>query len=163
MTRSWLGVRAALIAGVLLGHALSPGVATGQETEVAEVKRANGAYYAALSSRNIQAMEQVWARTPRDVNIAPPVRPTAHVGWDTIRRNYEQFWGTLDELTVSMENPTVEIRDSVAWVYGIENAKRRDKNGQASEGPNFGTSIFVKEDGRWVMVFHQAVLMSKPR
>jgi len=47
----------------------------------------------------------------------------------------------------------------VAWVYGIENAHRRTKGGENSGGPNFGTSIFVNEGGRWLMVFHQAALI----
>ena len=153
----------ALIAAALLGFSfLVVGKALAQQSEVDKVKAANDAYYAALSTRSIPAMEQVWARTPRDVNIAPPIRPAAHVGWDTIRKNYQGFWGTLDELTVSMEKTTIEIRGSVAWVYGIENVQRRDKKGQTSGGPNFGTSIFVKDGDRWLMVFHQAALIPQP-
>jgi hypothetical protein len=62
-----------------------------------------------------------------------------------------------------MEQPTITIRGDVAWVHGIENAQRRTKNGQTSGGTNFGTSIFVKEGGRWLMVFHQAALIPAPR
>jgi SnoaL-like domain len=69
---------------------------------------------------------------------------------------------TLDELNVSMPEPHIEMQGAVAWVYGIEQAARKAKNGQASSGPNFGTSIFIKQDGRWVMVFHQAALIPNP-
>ena len=81
------------------------------------------------------------------------------MGWPAIRKNYETFWLTLDEFTISMEKPTIKIEGQVAWVYGVEQAQRRTKTGQASSGPNFGTSVFVKRDGRWLMVFHQAALM----
>lgn len=65
----------------------------------------------------------------------------------------------MDQLTVSMEKPTIVIKGPVAWVYGIENAQRRTKGGETSGGPNFGTSIFVNEGGHWLMVFHQAALI----
>jgi hypothetical protein len=35
--------------------------------------------------------------------------------------------------------------------------------GETNGGPNFGTSIFVKDNGRWLMVFHQAALIPKQR
>jgi ketosteroid isomerase-like protein len=131
-------------------------------SEADAVRAANAAYYAALSARDIKAMEQVWSQSPTDVNVAPPIRPAAHVGWETVKKNYETFWATLDELSVSMDNPTVIVEGKVAWVYGTEQARRRSKDGTASAGPNFGTSIFVKRDGRWRMVFHQAALMPPP-
>jgi len=142
---------------LLLAGAGSSAAQTASELEA--VRAANQAYYAALSARDIGAMEQVWSQSPDDVNVAPPVRPAAHVGWPAIKKQYETFWATLDELTVSMDNPTIKIEGNVAWVYGTEQAKRRPKGGAASAGPNFGTSIFVKRNGRWLMVFHQAALM----
>jgi ketosteroid isomerase-like protein len=104
-------------------------------------------------------MEQVWSQSPDDVNVGPPVRPAAHVGWTAVKKTYEIFWATLDELTVSMELPTIKFEGNVAWVFGTEQAKQRTRDGQVSGGPNFGTSIFVKRDSRWLMVFHQAALM----
>jgi ketosteroid isomerase-like protein len=138
-------------------------VAMSEISDLDQVKAANLAYYAALSARDLSAMELVWARSPRDVNVAPPIRPAAHTGWDTIKKNYQTFWGTLDELSVAMSEPHIEIHGTVAWVYGIEQAKRKAKNSEASGGLNFGTSIFIKEAGRWHMVFHQAALMPNPR
>ena len=123
------------------------------------VRAANQAYYSALSARDIKAMEQVWSRSADDVLVAPPIRPAAHVSWDKIKKQYETFWATLEELTVSMDESTVHMEGTVAWVYGTEQAKRRTKDGKVSGGPNFGTNIFVKRDGRWLMVFHQAALM----
>jgi ketosteroid isomerase-like protein len=134
-----------------------------RQSQTKEVKAANDAYYAALSARSMPAIEQVWARAPDDMNVAPPIRPVAHIGWDAIKRNYEQFWSTLDELTVAMEQPTIRINGPVAWVFGIETVRRRSKNGQTSSDPNFGTSIFVLTDGHWRMVFHQTALMPDTR
>jgi hypothetical protein len=131
------------------------------EADEPAVRAANERYYQVLSARNLGEMQGLWAQTERDVNVAPPVRPKAHVGWSAIKQNYESFWGTLDEFAVSMENPTVVVEGSVAWVYGIEQSRRRTKSGEMSTGANFGSSIFIKRDGRWLMIFHQAAPMSR--
>jgi len=129
-------------------------------SDMEAVEAANRSYYAALSARDLRAMEQVWSRSSDDVNVAPPVRPVAHVGWAAVKKNYEAYWSTLEELTVSMEDPAITIEGTAAWVFGTEQARRRTRDGQASGGANFGTSIFVKRDGRWLMVFHQSALKS---
>ncbi len=120
-----------------------PGIAKSEVSGFDQVTTANRAYYTALSARDLSAMERVWARSPRDVNIAPPIKPAAHTGWDTIKQNYQTFWATLDELTVSMAEPQIVIQGSVAWVYGIEQSKRKAKNGEVSDGANFGTSSAI--------------------
>ena len=157
-------IRIYAICATVLGLSVAAsGVAVPETSDLDQVKAANQAYYTALSARDISAMDSVWSRSPNDVNIAPPVRPAAHTGWEAIRKNYETFWATLDELNVSMPDPKINIHGSVAWIYGIEQATRKAKDGQTSGGPNFGTSIFVKERGRWVMVLHQAALIPHPR
>lgn len=125
-------------------------------TETEKIRAANQSYYAALSARDITAMEKVWSRSPDDTNIAPPTRPVVSAGWDAIKKTYLGFWGTLDKLAVSMEQPIIKIHGQVAWVHGIEKAQRRSKSGEDQTGTNFGTSIFVNQGGQWLMVFHQA-------
>jgi len=67
----------------MLGFAKSEG-----SSDLDQVKAANQSYYAALSARDLSAMERVWAMGPRDVNVAPPIKPAAHPGWDAIKKNY---------------------------------------------------------------------------
>jgi ketosteroid isomerase-like protein len=119
------GITAAL-ALLLVGVGFSVAQAA---SDVEAVKAANQSYYAALSARDIHAMEKVWSQSPDDVNVAPPIRPTAHVGWIEVKKNYETFWATLDELTAAMEQPAIKVDGNVAWVYGTEQAKRRTKDG----------------------------------
>lgn len=162
MSSSHLRKAALYMAIIWAGSAMS-GVASSETSDLDQVKAANQAYYEALSARDLSAMERVWRRSSHDVNVAPPTRPSAHTGWETIKKNYQTFWATLDELTVSMAEPQIVMQGSVAWAYGIEQARRKDKSGQVSGGSNFGTSIFVKEGDRWLMMFHQAALMPNPR
>jgi ketosteroid isomerase-like protein len=130
-------------------------------SDLEAIRAANQSYYAALSARDLAAMQQLWTRSPDDVNVAPPIRPIAHVGWPAVKDNYEKYWSSLDELSVSMEQPTIKLVGDIAWVFGIEYAMRRTKDGEVSSGPNFGTSIFVKRADRWLMVFHQTALMPR--
>src|SRR4029079_17611697 len=125
-------------------------------SEIEGVKAANQSYYAALSALHMTAMEKVWSRGPDDPNIAPPTKPVVRQGWDAVKKAYQGYWGTLDKLTVSMDKPTIKIHGPVAWVYGIEKAQRKLKSGPEQAGINNGTSIFVNQDGHWLMVFHQA-------
>jgi ketosteroid isomerase-like protein len=157
-------IRISIIVATLVGLSLVISTfASSEPSDADQVVAANFSYYAALSARDLSAMERVWAQGPHDVNVAPPIKPEAHTGWNTIRKNYQTFWATLDELTVSMEDPQVVVHGPVAWVYGIERAQRRGKGGEVSAGLNFGTSIFIKEGGRWLMVFHQAALIPRPK
>lgn len=125
-----------------------------------DVKAANQAYYDALSARDLTAMAQVWDISAEATNIAPPTRPVAHVGWPAVRRNYEQFWSTLSRLTVAMPDPAITIHGDVAWVHGVEQTRRIAVNGAVSGGHNYGTSIFIRRDDRWRMMFHQAAVIS---
>ena len=127
-----------------------------------EVKAANSAYYDALSARDLAAMPRVWDLAADACNIAPPGRPVAHIGWPAIRTNYEQYWATLNHLTVSMDDPAITLRGDVAWVHGIEHTQRVTIDGTAGGGRNYGTSIFIHRDGRWRMIFHQAAAIPTP-
>lgn len=80
-------IRIYAICATVLGLSVAAsGVAVPETSDLDQVKAANQAYYTALSARDISAMESVWSRSPNDVNIAPPVRPAAHTGWDTIKK-----------------------------------------------------------------------------
>src|SRR5262245_34487682 len=59
-----------------------------------------------------KAMEPVWSHTAAVVNIAPPIRPVSHVGWDAVKKNDVEFCGTLDQ--VSREKPAIVIKGPVA-------------------------------------------------
>jgi ketosteroid isomerase-like protein len=132
-----------------------------QTSDANKVIAANAAYYKALSARDMRAMQDIWTCAHDNILIAPPVNPVTHVGWDAIKRNWERYWALFDTFSVSMGSPTVNVNGSVAWVHGTETSHRRTKKGESSHSSNYGTNIFVKDDGdgRWRMVFHQAALI----
>ena len=132
-------------------------------SETNMVKAVNLAYYKALSARDLRAMEAVWTCAPDNILIAPPVNPHSHVGWAAIKRNWEAYWPTFDQFSVSMRVTKINISGPVAWVHGIETSRRRTKTGEVSNSRNFGTNIFVNRDGRWLMAFHQSAVIPPKR
>ncbi|HVG51093.1 MAG TPA: nuclear transport factor 2 family protein [Xanthobacteraceae bacterium] len=131
--------------------------------ENAKLEAANLAYYKALSARDMPAMEKVWTCAADNILIAPPVNPQTHVGWAAIKRNWEAYWPTFDHFNVSMEVTAVNINGPVAWVHGIETSRRRRKSGEVSTSTNYGTNIFVNQDGKWLMAFHQSQMIPEEK
>jgi ketosteroid isomerase-like protein len=134
---------------------------TNASSEASNVKAVNLAYYKALSARGLSRMEAVWTCAADNILIAPPVNPHAHVGWAAVKRNWESYWPTFDQFSVSMRVTKVNISGPVAWVHGIETSRRRKKAGEVSNSRNYGTNIFVNRNGHWLMAFHQSAVISK--
>jgi len=131
--------------------------------EASKVKSVNNAYYKALSARDMGAMERVWTCASNNILIAPPSNPITHVGWEAIKRNWENYWPTFSQFSVSMVVTGVNVNGPVAWVHGIETSRRRSKLGEVTSSRNYGTNIFVNYDGAWLLEFHQSALIPERR
>jgi hypothetical protein len=132
---------------------------TNGSSDASKVKSANNAYYKALSARDMSAMERVWTGASNNILIAPPTNPTTHVGWEAIKRNWENYWPTFSQFSVSMVVVGVNVNGPIAWVHGIETSRRRSKLGEVTSSRNYGTNIFVNYDGVWLLEFHQSALI----
>src|SRR5689334_1002617 len=128
---------------------------TSQKSDTDAVRAANAAFYAALSARDSAAIQKVWSSDPDIQNIGPRNK-TVDIGWAAQKKAYDATFDAFPELKVSMDEPRIKVNGSTAWVSGIERAERKTKAGQVVKGNNLGTSIFVKEGGRWRMVYHHA-------
>lgn len=154
MQRALSGCVAALV--VVLGTSLAFESAHAQKkSDIEGVKAANEAFYAALSARDVNAMQKVWS-SARDIQNIGPRSKAPDVGWPAIKKSLEGTFANFVELKVTMEDARIKLSGSTAWVSGIEKAERKTKAGQAISGSNLGTSIFMKQDGRWQMVYHHA-------
>ena len=104
---------------------------------------------------------RMWTCAADNILIAPPTNPHSYVGWAAIKRNWEAYWPTFDQFSVSMRVTKVNISGPVAWVHGMETSHRRELSGNVSSSRNYGTNIFVNRGGRWRMTFHQSAMISK--
>jgi ketosteroid isomerase-like protein len=159
MTRrgSLKGATAALL---LLGVAISTSNAIAQASDIAAVKAANQAFYAALSARDVGAMQKVWSSDADIENIGPSDK-AAGLGWEGVKKSYEGTFAMFPEIkaAMEMEQPRIKINGSPAWVSGVERAQLKNKAGEAINVSNLATSIFEKKHGGWLMVYHHASRM----
>jgi ketosteroid isomerase-like protein len=149
-------LRGCVMAFLLSGSFLASENAFAQKkSDMDGVKAATEAFYAALSARDVNAMQKVWANDPDIQNIGPRSK-APEVGWPAIKKNFERTFGVFVELKATIQDPRIKLNGSTAWVSGIEKVQRKSKTGEAGSGTNVGTNIFVKRGGRWLMVYHHA-------
>jgi ketosteroid isomerase-like protein len=121
----------------------------------ADVLAANKAFDTAVSNRNIDQLDPLWAHDS-SVTIIHPSSKAPLVGWEAVRKSWAE--GTLarfSELSVSMSEPDVRLNGNTAVAVGIEVVKgKRADSGAAVEFAALTTNIYEKRDGRWLMVHH---------
>jgi ketosteroid isomerase-like protein len=124
-----------------------------QRSDVEAVTAANHAFDAAISARDINSMEKVWAAEPYVVAVHPASKALI-VGWDAVRKSWEGTFDRFAEISVSMQEPQIHVAQTVAWVVGVEIVQGKSKNGDAVNFTAFTTNMYENRDGRWLMVLH---------
>jgi ketosteroid isomerase-like protein len=143
-----------------LGVALPAGNAVGQEKpqQTSDVERVNAAsqvFIAAISARDIRAMEKVWAHAPYATFIGP-LSTTVVVGWDGVKKAWEMRFDQFDRVAISLAESHVHANGKVAWAVGVEKVQLLRKDGGTLNFDAFVTNVFEEQDGRWLLVSHQA-------
>jgi ketosteroid isomerase-like protein len=155
-----LSIIAVVTASLILGVSLAVGSAVGQQnaqqtSDVEGVNAASQVFIAAISARDIGAIDKVWAHEPY-ATFMGPLSTTVVVGWDGIRKAWEMRFSQFDRVTISVAESHVRINGKVAWAIGIEKVQLLRKNGDTLSFDAFVTNVFENHDGRWLIVSHQA-------
>ena len=119
----------------------------------ADVLAANKAVGEAFSTLDINAFAPLWAHDD-SVTIIHPISKVVLVGWDAVRKSWEETSNRWAEVKVTMEDPAVSVSNSAARVVGIEKVRGRRPNGEAADFSALTTNIYEKRDGLWLMVHH---------
>jgi ketosteroid isomerase-like protein len=93
-----------------------------QRSDIEAITAANHAFDSALSARDINAMEKVWAAEPYVIAVHPASKVLI-VGWEAVRRSWEGTFDRFAEISVSMKEPKIHVAQNVAWVVGLESVK----------------------------------------
>jgi ketosteroid isomerase-like protein len=155
-----LSIIAVMTASLVLGLPLAMGGAMGQQSaqqtsDVEGVNAASQAFIAAISARDVGAMEKLWAHEPYATFIGP-LSTTVVVGWNGVRKAWEMRFSQFDRVTISVAESHVRTNGNVAWAVGMEQVQLLRKNGDTMGFDAFVTNVFENHDGRWLMVSHQA-------
>jgi ketosteroid isomerase-like protein len=124
-----------------------------QSPDMQAVAAANLAFDKALSTRDIAAMEKVWAPEPYVITIDPGGKVLI-IGWSAVRKSYEAGFANLSEISVSTREPQIHVAQNVAWVVGVQSLKGKLKNGNPLSLVSFSTNVYEKREGRWLLVLH---------
>jgi len=155
-------------ASLILGVSLAVGSAVGQQnaqlaSDVEGVNAASQVFIAAISARDISAMDKVWAHEPY-ATFMGPLSTTIVVGWDGVRKAWEMRFSQFDRVTISSAESHVRTNGKAAWAVGIEKVQLLRKNGDTLSFDAFVTNVFENPDGRWLIVSHQATpIFREPR
>jgi ketosteroid isomerase-like protein len=149
----------AAMAIVMLTITLPIGGAVGQQkTQAADVDHIEAAsrdFIAAISARDIQAMDKLWAHESY-VTFMGPLSTNIVLGWDGVRKAWEMRFGQFDGVTISLAESHVHVNGNVAWAVGVETVQLLRKDGQTLGFDTFATNVFEKHGDRWLVVSHQA-------
>lgn len=109
------------------------------------VLSANLAFYHAFTTRDVAAMEAIWAAEATVVCV--------HPGWTPVvgRAAVLQSWRNI---LINPEAPHVACHDDRAFVYGETALVICEE--ELDDGHLIATNSFVRERGRWRMIHHQA-------
>jgi ketosteroid isomerase-like protein len=151
---------AVMTASLVLGLPLAAGGAIGQQSaqqisDVEGVNAASQAFIAAISARDVGAMDKLWAHEPY-ATFMGPLSTTVVVGWDGVRKAWEMRFSQFDRVTISVAESHVRTNGNVTWAVGIEKVQLLRKDGDTISFDAFVTNVFENHDGRWLMVSHQA-------
>ena len=125
-----------------------------------EVRVANGAFYSAFESGDLDAMAEVWDRSDR-ARVTHPGWPTLY-GWAKVLGSWEAIFANTEFIQFVLTEEHVLVVDQVALVTLDENIL------QASGSPDGGaadteelsgarvaaTNVFEHDGTRWRMVHH---------
>ena len=125
------------------------------QTDADAIKAANEGFYAALSTRDAGALDRVWDHEGQVFNIFG-VSKAPMVGWTAVKNGYENLFKRFPELSVSMADPSIRQDADSAVVVGVETQKARLTSGEATSALLPATNVFVKRNGRWLMVHHHS-------
>jgi ketosteroid isomerase-like protein len=126
-----------------------------QTLEAERVNAASRAFIAAISARDIGAMDKVWAHEPYATFIGP-LSTMVVTGWDGVRKAWEMRFSQFDRVTITVSESHVRTNANAAWAVGIEKVELLRKNGDKLGFDAFVTNVFENRDGRWLLVSHQA-------
>jgi ketosteroid isomerase-like protein len=133
----WRMIAAAAGLFLMFGAA---GLHAQQKTEREAVLAANHEFDNALSARDVGAMDKVWAHESYVIAIHP-VSNAPLVGWEAVRKSWEQVLDRWAEISVSMKDPQVRVGQDVAWVFGVEILQGKLKSGEAIRSTAFATRM----------------------
>lgn len=114
-------------------------------SEIDTVLAANAAFYDAFLRRDLRAMERLWARNAPAACIHPGW--PALYGREAVLASWAEILANPGAPAIRCAEPRVSLLGEAAFVVCHE---------VIGNGRLVATNVFVREEGEWRMVHHQA-------
>lgn len=114
-------------------------------SDIAAVIFANKAFYAAFAGRDMAAMNDTWARVAGVSCIHPGWPPIT--GREAVMKSWRSILLNPASPAIVCHRPQAFLLGEAAYVVCFE---------QVGETVLAATNVFVREEGSWKMVHHQA-------
>src|SRR5262249_23389567 len=102
------------------------GTVAEQSSDVENVKAASSALYASLSTVDIRAVENAWAREPY-IRYMGPTNKTISAGWDEVKKTLKVSNSALSARKATLSQAQIRTDGKLAWEVGIETVQRIQK------------------------------------
>ena len=132
------------------------GASAQQSADIDGIRATSNAFYQALAKLDGGAsMEKIWANKEY-VTLAGPRSKSFVVGWDAIKKYWEDADKLFAERKASLTEPRIHVVGNLAWEVGREIGETKTKDGTNRTVNHLLTRIYEKIDGRWLIVSHHA-------
>jgi ketosteroid isomerase-like protein len=128
-------------------------------SEKSAVEAANRSFYKAFSDESLKEMDEVWSHSAY-VRAIHPIAKDILTGWKAVRGSWEGVFNHYKDVKITASNMVVQIEGNVAWVSDYEDFHAMSGKNTVNLSAT-ATNMFVKKDGKWWMVFHQATVPVK--
>ena len=129
-------------------------------SDEARVRDANSAFYAALESRDLDAMSDVWEHSDRIV-VTHPGWPMLR-GWARVAGSWDAIFHNTGYIQFVLTDELVTVVGDSAWVTLDENILQAGSSDDLSGSKATSINVFVRGhdsgagDDNWKMVVHHA-------
>lgn len=123
-------------------------------TDETAVAAANLAFYRALESRDLSAMDLVWLHDEATTCIHPGWHRLD--GWSEIRRSWENIFANARPWSVAYEDVRIGVAGDVAWVTCVELLAPFGAGPEEEAARMQATNIFARRNGRWQLLHHHS-------
>jgi ketosteroid isomerase-like protein len=117
------------------------------------LRAANQRFYAAFESLKMAEMEAVWAHDDRVECVQPGWELL--LGWEEVRERWARIFKNTKRVRVALSGLWVRVEGEVGWVACTARVTTAFAEG-FDEAVVQATNIFVRREGRWLLVTHHA-------
>lgn len=118
---------------------------------IAEVTRANEAFYEAFESLDIANMDRIWAKQEYVTCIHPGW--ALRVGWPAVRDSWVLIFNNTFSMDFMLTEVQIQVAGDLGWVICTENISSRQGD-VSQESRVLATNLYERTDGQWLMIHH---------